>query len=228
MANKRETFFLGLVHSGVLIVKRNGRVYNSITGVRLGKNPKGKYRAIGMRNQKGRMQRIYIHRLMWLVFKGPIPLGYEINHKNGKKHHNRLSNLECITGSENMKHAFRIGLRVNKGLDGEDNGASKLTTKSIYQIFQLYTNKKWSYSKIAVKFGVTKQMIRAILIGRNWVHLKIKRPKIRTHIILNSSKVIKMRKMYSSGESISSIARIIGCSRTAADSVVKGKSWASV
>ena len=55
------------------------------------------------------------HRMIWESVHGPIPDGLQINHKNGVKTDNRISNLELVTGSENVKHAYRIGLKDARG-----------------------------------------------------------------------------------------------------------------
>ena len=47
----------------------------------------------------------YIHRVMWKIFKGSIPEGYEIDHLNSIKTDNRIGNLECVTMQENRKRA---------------------------------------------------------------------------------------------------------------------------
>jgi hypothetical protein len=58
-----------------------------------------------------RMYRVYIHQLVMAAFQGAIPDGYEVNHKDGNKLNNRLSNLEYVTRSENSRHAISLGLR---------------------------------------------------------------------------------------------------------------------
>jgi hypothetical protein len=61
------------------------------------------------------------HRMIWESVHGPIPDGMQINHINGVKTDNRLANLELATPSENLLHAYRLGLRR---ADGEFNGRS--------------------------------------------------------------------------------------------------------
>ena len=51
-----------------------------------------------------------IHRLVCESFLGPQE-GKEVNHINGVKTDNRLENLEWVTRSENLKHAYDINLR---------------------------------------------------------------------------------------------------------------------
>ena len=54
---------------------------------------------------------VSIHRLMALHFL-PNPYGYkQVNHKDGIKEHNFIENLEWCSCSQNIQHAFKIGLR---------------------------------------------------------------------------------------------------------------------
>lgn len=38
-----------------------------------------------------------VHRLIWMMMKGPIPHGHEVRHFNEIRDDNRLSNLFCVT-----------------------------------------------------------------------------------------------------------------------------------
>ena len=73
---------------------------------------------IGYLKTKG----IYVHRLVWLVFKGPIPNGHVIDHIDGGRTNNKLSNLRCITQAENLANPITYKRRSN-AMIGEKNPA---------------------------------------------------------------------------------------------------------
>ena len=52
-----------------------------------------------------------LHVLVARAFIGPTPADHDVNHIDGDKSNNTLSNLEYATRSENNRHAYRIGLR---------------------------------------------------------------------------------------------------------------------
>lgn len=62
------------------------------------------------------------HRFIWEHVNGRLSEGLQINHINGVKDDNRIENLEAVTPSENLKHAYRIGLSDARG---EKNGRYK-------------------------------------------------------------------------------------------------------
>jgi hypothetical protein len=58
----------------------------------------------------GKQYRRYIHRLMAETYLGDCST-FEINHIDGVKLNNNLRNLEIVTPTENMHHAYKTGLR---------------------------------------------------------------------------------------------------------------------
>jgi len=90
-----------------------GQVFNIKTN-KLLKNTKTKagYYVVGLyKNEKYKIH--YIHRLLANAFIPKIE-GYDyVNHKNGNKSDNRLSNLEWCTHSMNTQHSWDNGLSDN-------------------------------------------------------------------------------------------------------------------
>jgi hypothetical protein len=57
-----------------------------------------------------------IHRLVALYFLGVPKEGMVVNHKDGNKENNCISNLEWVTQKENIKHSFKNGMsKIEKG-----------------------------------------------------------------------------------------------------------------
>ena len=67
--------------------------------------------AITMSNPAGGTFAVLSHILIWVHANGDIPEGMQINHKDMDKSNNALSNLEIVTPSENMRHAYDNGRR---------------------------------------------------------------------------------------------------------------------
>lgn len=61
-----------------------------------------------------------VSRIVAMSFLGAIPPGMQVNHKDGNKLNDCPNNLEIVTASENIRHAFNTGL--NHGLSGKLNG----------------------------------------------------------------------------------------------------------
>ncbi len=74
-----------------------------------GENPHS-YRAITYKSKDNEKIQTSLHRLVFTEFKHEIPKGMVINHIDGDKSNNAIDNLECITHSENIIHAYATGL----------------------------------------------------------------------------------------------------------------------
>lgn len=92
-------------------VRNNGKMFHEGQIMKLKNRPGGYLGAHLCKNCKHKIHSV--HRLVAEAFI-PNPEGKEqVNHKNGIKTDNRVSNLEWVTKSENALHANRIlGIRV--------------------------------------------------------------------------------------------------------------------
>ena len=61
--------------------------------------------------------RYYAHRLIWSMFNGSIPIGYEIDHIDGNPSNNLISNLRCVPHVINL-HSARNLTRNTTGIRG--------------------------------------------------------------------------------------------------------------
>lgn len=71
-------------------------------------NGKG-YLAVNL-HHRGKTTKRYIHRLVFQAHCGPINQGLEVNHRDGNKSNNAAENLEVLTHSQNLRHAYDTGL----------------------------------------------------------------------------------------------------------------------
>jgi hypothetical protein len=113
--------------------------------------------------KSGKNKMISEHRLFAICFLENPENKEQVNHKDGVKSNNLISNLEWMTSSENMQHADQTGLR---NILGEQNGRAKIKDSEIPLIFEL--RKSGLFLKdIGKQFGVGKAQICRILHGEN-------------------------------------------------------------
>lgn len=111
----------------------------------------------------------YVHALVAQAFLGERPESFQINHIDGNKRNNLLSNLEYCTPKQNTRHAFALGLcRTARGED---------CAKAILKAFDIPVIRSrlasgHTQKAIASDYGVTPETIRGIKIGRSWSHIK--------------------------------------------------------
>lgn len=127
------------------------------------------YWAVGL-CVNGVMSSAKIHCLVAKAFIGDRPLGYDINHIDGNKLNNAVSNLEYCTHAKNMQHAVSTGLQL--GCKGEDHPKSILTDRKVLEIRRLFAQGGISKAAIARMYGVSYGAIFDILSNRRWTHVK--------------------------------------------------------
>ncbi len=108
----------------------------------------------------GKLTHFPIHRLVLETFIGECPPNREVNHRDGDKTNNSLHNLEWVTHSENLKHAYSIGL-INQ--ENRITAISKLTFNDICEIRKLYGSGEYTQRELGKKFSVHQAYISCII-----------------------------------------------------------------
>ena len=148
------------------LVDENGVVVSTFKGkwkvLRLSNQGSGYLKATLFTNTVRRA--IGVHRLVLLAWKGDSLL--QVNHINGIKTDNRLSNLEYCSSSENNQHAYDAGLKT--GCLGETNGMVKLSERDVRKIKKMLTSNQFRHIDIAKQFGVSRATVQLISAGKTW------------------------------------------------------------
>lgn len=110
---------------------------------------------------------IRIHRMVAEAFiKNPENKPY-VNHLDGNKRNNKVSNLEWCTAKENSVHAYKTGLS-KIGL-GADNPGAKLTWEQVREIRENYKKNKETHKTISERWGLNRSCITDILNNKTYV-----------------------------------------------------------
>ena len=151
-------------------VQDDGKIFsertNKILSIYLDKDG---YEKVQMMSTDGKRHRYSVHRLVLENFNPTDGMDkLQVNHIDGNKRNNNLSNLEWVTCSENQIHAHKIG---SKNQSGEHNNASKLSEREVKEIIQLLLEHKYTHAEIARMYNVTTEAVGKIKRKENWKYL---------------------------------------------------------
>lgn len=114
-------------------------------------NKKG-YKQVTLYDDNGKPKTMRVHKLVALAFienKNNLP---QINHIDGNKLNNKVSNLEWISNYDNMQHAIKNGL-INQELRKENMSKVGKSLKGHIARFGLTDNIKNKFSQIEYRIG---------------------------------------------------------------------------
>ena len=139
-------------------------------------NPKPKYQSVNRdgykvvglwKNNKSTAKTV--HRLVALAFI-PNPENKPcVNHIDGNKQNNHVSNLEWVTYSENTIHSFQNKLQVPP--KGEDVAVAKHTNEQVHEICKLMQEGLRNI-EIIETYGYPKTLLKNIRNGSSWESIK--------------------------------------------------------
>lgn len=135
------------------------------------------YETTNLRKYRSKSESFSVHRLVANHFLENPEKKPQVNHIDGNKLNNNISNLEWVTAKENHTHAIENGLACSVG---ERNKSSKvdwaivLTIRTIpYSKSATNHNKNLKNSHISALYGITYSSIWRIRKGLSWSHLPL-------------------------------------------------------
>lgn len=178
--------------------------------------------------------RIQFHRLVYMYHtKEFIPENLYINHIDGNKCNNHFSNLELVTQSENIQHAYRTGLNNNIA---ENNLYTNLTNDKVAQFRREFKAKEKTVKDIANEAGLSITSTYDMLLGNSWKSInELESPSSLLGTVkgedqwsakLTDEQVVKYRDLYDLGlKSVSEISAETGLGERNIRNMLTGHTW---
>ena len=159
------------VRNNTYEVSTFGRIRNVNTGKILkDQSDKSGYRIIWLSmNQINTGKTFKVHRLVAHAFIYNPMNKPEVNHINGDKSDNHISNLEWVTSSENQIHAVRLGLQPIK--HGQDSSNSKISNEMVHVICDRLLKYDGDIDRVLLDINdphVSKDIIKSIKYKQHW------------------------------------------------------------
>lgn len=89
-------------YSNYIIYPKQGLVWSKKTNKWVGCKDKNGYWHCALYDDKGKIWRTVLHRVIWVAVNGDIPQDLQVNHLDENKDNNRIDNLELVTRKENI------------------------------------------------------------------------------------------------------------------------------
>lgn len=118
------------------------------------KTKKNGYKEVCLINDLKKRKCLYVHRIVCSVFLGDLQ-NLNVNHIDGIKSNNCLDNLEVCTYSENMLHAYKLGLR-------KPNKLYRFNEDHIKRI-NLFRSQGFTQKQLSIIFNCNIKTIRNVL-----------------------------------------------------------------
>ena len=199
------------------LVSSQGDIYSEYSRKTLSqKTTRNKYKAVSMTIENGERKTLYVHRLV-MITHNPIEnyQNMQVNHKDGDKSNNDLSNLEWMTNYENRRHAVENNLHTN----GSKN-LNKHSEADIVKALDMMKNFKISNNQISEDTGISLGMLSNLRYGGSWRHIiddecleEIRRVQEERESYFNNFRELELnelRRLISEGYNMKQISTMMG------------------
>lgn len=127
------------------------------------------YKQVHIRFDNGHRKTVKIHRLVALTFIPNPENKPQVNHIDGNKLNNHVSNLEWNTCKENLEHAVNVLKKDVYFKTGANHPNAKLNNKKVKKIREKYKKGGHTYRSLAKDYGVSSLVINQVIHNRIWV-----------------------------------------------------------
>lgn len=164
-------------YEGLYAITKDGRVWSHGKGISTNQfglflaqadDSRG-YKIVNLTDKQGNQKVRKVHQLVALTY---VPISEDllayiksggkvvVNHKDGNKHNNVFSNLEWVTHSENLKHAYASGLRKSnaEAMSRDNNHKSRTNTEELKTLLQRVFDGEKS-GDVAKEYGYVRSSV---------------------------------------------------------------------
>lgn len=148
-------------------VRRETTRTSAVAGKIKAQNPdKDGYMMVCLSRPGDKQRTPRVHKLVWTAFRGSIPRGMTVNHEDGVKANNALSNLELMTHGDNIRHAIDV---LGHDRRGAGNPAARLSESDVRTMRERRAAGEL-VRVLATDFGISKRMVSLITTGKSWAN----------------------------------------------------------
>ena len=113
----------------------------------------------------------YVHRLIAAAWLDMTTNNLQVNHKDGDKSNNTIRNLEVVTQSQNMVHAYKLGLIKPRNFKGSHHPNARTNEEEVVKIRHEHTNHH-SIKRLLIDYPhLTKPILTKIVYRESWKHV---------------------------------------------------------
>ena len=179
-----------------------------------------RYLFVRLLSAEGKWQNRYIHRLVALMFIPSTDTTLQIDHIDGNKKNNNVTNLRWVTNRENAHAAMHNGLMPHAVFKSDE---------VVHSICQAIQNGE-GVASISRRTGYPYHSINAIKLRRNWTHISkfYTFPVIRDRNVTDDSVVHRICQLILMKRSDSEISSLTGIKKTLIHMIRTGKNFSRI